>query len=124
MFEDSDIIYAYTWDNAVEDGVFVDVSGYAKKAGFVMPVALTSNLFYTHIQRETDEQTNLSLNAFLMLLAIYIKSLKERGKANTSQIRYHAEFEKDIVTEVIVNIEARSPKNPQAVMTILLPEDD
>lgn len=36
-----DIIYAYTREQAIEDGVLVDVSETAREAGFKFPVAVT-----------------------------------------------------------------------------------
>lgn len=37
-----DIIYAYTRNQAIADGVLIDVSEMAKEAGFVWPVAVTA----------------------------------------------------------------------------------
>lgn len=45
MFTDADIIYTYTREQAIEDGVLVDVSETAKEAGFKWPVALTSSVW-------------------------------------------------------------------------------
>ena len=125
MFTDEDIIYAYTWDDACDDGTFVNVSRLAKGAGFTLPVAITNNLYVTHLEGKTDNDTDLRTNTLLMLLAIHIKGLKEQGKAATNRIVYHASFGSDEegVTEVWVNIEARCPKNPEPVMTIMLPSD-
>lgn len=36
-----EVIYAYTRKQAIEDGVLVDVSTFAKEKGFLFPVALT-----------------------------------------------------------------------------------
>ena len=41
MFEKTDLIFAYTRRQAIEDGVLVDVTDAAKEAGFSVPVALT-----------------------------------------------------------------------------------
>jgi hypothetical protein len=126
MFEDMEVISCYTWDDAVNDGMFVNVSRLASKAGFTLPVAITSNLFHTHLERETEQDTDLRINTLLMLLAINIKRLKENGEANSNHIACPITFddEKDErVTQVWATIEGRSPKNPEPVMTIMLPED-
>jgi len=125
MFTDADIISCYTWDDACEDGTFVNVSRMAKGAGFTLPVAITSTIFEGHLRGETDNDTDLRTNTLLMLLAIHIKGLKDQGKAATNRIVYYASFggEEDGVTEVWVNIEGRSPMNPEPVLTIMLPSD-
>jgi len=38
------VIYSYTRAQAIEDGMFVDVTETAKEAGFKYPVAITRNL--------------------------------------------------------------------------------
>jgi hypothetical protein len=41
LFDESDLIHAYTRANAIEDGVLVDVTERAKELGFKFPVAIT-----------------------------------------------------------------------------------
>jgi hypothetical protein len=41
VFENSDLIHAYSREEAIADGVLIDVSETAKEAGFRYPVALT-----------------------------------------------------------------------------------
>lgn len=48
-----DYIYVYTRADALEDGVLVDVSELAKKAGFKVPVAITDTL---HGRLEPSEE--------------------------------------------------------------------
>ena len=47
--ENTNLIYSYTRQQAIDDGVFIDVSDMAKEAGFSVPVAVTSNLWHRHI---------------------------------------------------------------------------
>jgi hypothetical protein len=42
MFEQADIIHAYSRADAIADGVLIDVSPVAKEAGITFPVALTA----------------------------------------------------------------------------------
>src|SRR5690348_17309253 len=44
VFDDADIIHTYTREQAIADGVLVDVTPTAKEAGFKVPVALTSTV--------------------------------------------------------------------------------
>jgi hypothetical protein len=41
MFDDAEVIHAYTRADALRDGVLIDVSATARDAGFRWPVALT-----------------------------------------------------------------------------------
>jgi hypothetical protein len=41
MFEEADLIHRYTRAQAIADGVLIDVSAVARKAGITYPVALT-----------------------------------------------------------------------------------
>ena len=41
MFDDAEVIHAYTCADALRDGVLIDVSATAREAGFRWPVALT-----------------------------------------------------------------------------------
>ena len=44
-----DVVYSYTRKQAIEDGVLIDVTEQAKEAGFKIPVAITSSLWYGHV---------------------------------------------------------------------------
>ena len=41
MFDNDDLIHAYSRADAIRDGVLIDVSQTAREAGFAYPVALT-----------------------------------------------------------------------------------
>lgn len=45
-----ELIFAYTREQAISDGVLVDVSEVAKEAGFKMPVALTRAVFENYVR--------------------------------------------------------------------------
>lgn len=119
MFTDADIISCYTWDDAVNDGTFIDVSHIAKRYGYTTPVAITSTLFHDHLKDESDDITKVNIQTLLMGLASYIKAVRPES----SQITYPATFEDDSVTQLWATIEARSPSNPSPIMTIMLPSD-
>lgn len=118
-----DIIYSYTWDNAIEDGIFVEVTGLAKSWGYTIPVAITNTLFCKYIKGETEDETNRKCSSLLLSLYAKIKSSKTEGDF----IEFFEDFENSLMSEattkVWAKIEGRSPKNPAPVMTIMLPED-
>lgn len=114
-----EIISTYTLQQAIEDGIFVDVSEVARRNGFTIPVAITSNLFASYIQMKTEEQTAISLNAFLLVMYKELRNSKPDGNFFATQIN----FSKDIPITVWAVIEAQSPTDPNPAMSLMLPED-
>ena len=49
-----DLIYSYTRQQALADGVLVDATDLAREAGFVFPVALTETLYHSYIVPALD----------------------------------------------------------------------
>lgn len=45
LFKDTEIISAYTRAQAIDDGILVDITEFAREAGFRAPVAVTSGVF-------------------------------------------------------------------------------
>ncbi len=43
-FADAPVIFSYTRAQAIEDGVLVDLTAWAKETGFRIPVACTSSV--------------------------------------------------------------------------------
>jgi hypothetical protein len=115
---DSNVIYSYTWDDAIEDGTFIRVpEAIQKEAGIKYPTAITSNLYNTYIKPndKVDEQGRL-----WDLLWMFKNSpdRKDDGNMRTFTLR----FGKARVTVWVV-CEARSPDNPEPIITFMLPED-
>ncbi len=48
-FADAPVIFTYTRAQAIEDGVLVDLSEWAKETGFKIPVACTSEVWHSYI---------------------------------------------------------------------------
>lgn len=48
-FADAPVIFSYTRAQAIEDGVLVDLTEWAKETGFVIPVACTSEVWHRFI---------------------------------------------------------------------------
>ena len=48
-FEDAPVIFSYTRAQAIEDGVLVDLTAWAKETGFRIPVACTSTIWDKYI---------------------------------------------------------------------------
>lgn len=44
------IIYSYTRQQAIEDGVLIDVAELARESGFKVPVAVSDHLFHSYVE--------------------------------------------------------------------------
>jgi hypothetical protein len=49
LIEDAPVIFSYTRAQAIEDGVLVDLTEWAKETGFKIPVACTSTVWNQYI---------------------------------------------------------------------------
>lgn len=45
LWDDAEVVSVYTRAQALEDGVLVDVTGWAREAGFKIPVAVTAGVW-------------------------------------------------------------------------------
>lgn len=48
-FADAPVIFSYTRAQAIEDGVLVDLTAWAKETGFRIPVACTSSVWHGYV---------------------------------------------------------------------------
>jgi len=53
-FEGFDLIHSYSRQQAIEDGVLIDVTATAREAGFTFPVALTATVFAACAEAPAD----------------------------------------------------------------------
>ena len=65
IFGTDEIIFSYLREDALEDGVLVDVSEMAKEAGFRFPVAITQDLHATITPNDTEKSYGQSYDGRL-----------------------------------------------------------
>lgn len=117
---DSNIVSVYTRQQAIEDGIFVDVTLTARSWGFRIPVAITTNLFNTHIKADTEDKTSTRLNAFLGVLRMKITESKQDDNMLCTKIAF---YNSDEMVDVWAVVEGQSPDDPSPAMNVMLPED-
>jgi len=118
-----DVIYAYTRQNAIDDGTFVDVTKTAKEAGVKWEVAVTRNLYDTYIDPENmpvGQDKDGRLWDLLWMLTCCLKGTI--GKCDGNMATYPVIFGNKTV-EVWAVVEAQSPTDPTPAINIMLPED-
>ncbi len=122
MTDDWDVVYSYTRKQAIEDGVLVDVSDFAKEeVGFKVPVALTSALYNGYIKSDLPGQDETGrLWDVLCLLVMKAKNCKD------STLFYDVIFQITEDKQETIKIKAViSPGDSfEPVMTIMLSEED
>lgn len=123
---DWNLIFSYSRQQAIDDGVLIDVTEEAKRIGFKVQTVVTSNLFHRYLDPpaglEGDGQSVTGRLHDLMVLALFAA---KRG-VNTDRVTFKVAFlmapgRKETI-EAIVHIGPGDNREP--VLTIMLPEDD
>ena len=130
-FITDEYLSVYTRQQAIEDGIFVDVTEQAKRAGFKIPVAITSNLFSTYLKSYGDdkqkagEETQKAVDNFLLKVHNLIAVHEEKDSSTLLELL--VPFHNGEQVEVWVAVEPASmddlslKMNP--ALNIMLPED-
>lgn len=124
--EDMNLIYSYSRKEALEDGVLIDVSEIAKEAGFIIPTAVTSNLYETYVKpSDAVNQCGQSIEGrlwdILQLLRLSIKDIEP----DTSILFFHVNF---LMQNGIKRVKLKSViaggDNGEPVLTIMNENED
>ncbi len=115
MSSEPEIISWYGREEAVEDGVLVDVSDMAKIAGIRYPVAITKTIWEKYINFPDKDERLWNL-----LWEFRIKALHNQ----TDQLSFNMSFEVNGKRELVIIWAVCSPGDLfEPVITIMTPED-
>jgi len=113
--ETDNVICSYTWDNAIEDGTFIRIDDkIVQEAGYKYPLAFTNNLFSTHIKNDDKSIENGRIWDILWMM--------KHGKMDGNMVTFKVKLGNTLVT-LWGFCEARSPNNPEPILTVMKPED-
>jgi hypothetical protein len=127
MNENNPIIFAYSRKDAIADGVLVDVSNTARKAGFLLPIAVTSAVWGGCVavppgvsgQDEVERLWNV-LN--MLFIAVWLK------KWSGSEIRYRLHVRNDNADGPPPLVELKAvgghDDDGSPCVTIMFPDED
>lgn len=126
-----DVISSYTRAQAIADGVLIDVTEQAAKAGFNFPVAVTVTLWDKYIEwtdeddaKQTLQDTNGRLWDVLCMLHFAIK----RSKSTDHLFYQLSVIPRDGRSRKAKLIKLKSTVGPgdnfEPVITIMLPDED
>ena len=87
------LICCYTRKRAIDDGIMVDVSDFVSDFGFIVPVAITNNLFTRYIQ-PTNKLSNAGQSSeSRMIDLLVVMMIKLFQRPNTEQISFNVSFD-------------------------------
>lgn len=130
--DDFELIFAYTREQAIEDGVLIDVSKMATEAGIKLPVAVTEAVWNTYInwdEEDSKKQTLQDLEGRLWDVLYMLKIAILKLKNNESQLRYQLSVvPRDGKSTKAKLTTLKSICGPgdkgEPVITIMLPKED
>lgn len=127
-FEDAPVIFSYTRAQAIEDGVLVDLTEWAKETGFRVPVACTSAVWHGYVvpPRGTEalgQSERGRAHDVLWMLFVAIKAAKAPCQ---DQLLYRVLFllAPGRTEEVTLKAHFGPGDDGEPVMTIMLPDED
>lgn len=87
MFNEDDIVFRYTRDDAIQDGVLVDVSNPAKEAGFSIPLVgarqgIQRTVAHMRGQRTDDAKRRFTRRHMGSTDSIRLKQSFQRAREN------------------------------------------
>lgn len=126
-----DVVFAYTREQAITDGVLVDVSSVASNSGFQIPVAVTSTVWELYIEwtdEDSDKQTIQDESGRLadVLWMLYLACKKNKGESSIKYELYiipRDGFSKKPVLVTLKSIISGGDAG-EPVITIMLPNED
>lgn len=125
MFDESDIIFAYTHREAIADGNLIDVSNTAKEAGFKWPIALTCAVWneYVRVPEGVDGQDEAGrLWDILVMLITAIRLETHKGRALLFQVMVRNEPRR--TTVVALKAISGPDDDGEPCLTVMLPDED
>ncbi|GMV29091.1 MAG: hypothetical protein AMXMBFR59_12160 [Rhodanobacteraceae bacterium] len=129
MFTPDDVVHTYTRDDAIQDGVLVDVSHPAKQAGFTIPLALTARVFsecvyWPETEAAVQDETG-RLWDVLFMAAVAARAAARRGQGGRINFELHVVPRGGRTPELTtLSLHVGPGDHGEPVATILAPDED
>ncbi len=120
-----EIISMYTRSQAIQDGVLIDVTTFAKSLGITLPCAITATLWgiveADTLAEEAGETTASRLADLLQMMKVGVRGMS--GDADT--LLFQVQLTKCGNPKVVTVKGICGPgDDPRPVLTLMLPEED
>lgn len=123
---DDHVIFRYTRAQAVDDGVLIDLTEWAKETGFTIPVACTATVWYEWIV-PPDATRALGQSergrAHDVLWVLYV-AIRRGGHGDRLEFEVIFLTEPDRHTTVRLKAICGPGDNAEPVLTIMMPNED
>lgn len=123
---ESHLIFSYTRKMAIEDGVLIDVTANAKEVGFSLHTVVTDNLFHGYVVPpaglDGEGQSMLGRLHDLLMLARVAAGGQPDGDRVSFKVAFLMRPGHLETVQVILHIGPGD--HGEAVLTLMLPEDD
>ncbi len=113
------VVSSYTRQQAINDGVLIDVSTLAAALGFNYPVAITDSV-NAHYERGYKGFEPCAVHR--SLLTDVLHAIRQSSRSS-NQLQYVAHFDRRSDTPVPVIVEIGPGDTPEPVITIMLSQD-
>ena len=126
-FEGAPIIYSYTREQAIEDGVLADLTPWAKETGFTIPVACTATVWNQYVVPEENnsvlgQSERGRAHDLLWMLYLAIKKQPEAADLLIFEVIFlNAGGKRETVKLKAI---CGPGDNAEAVLTVMLPNED
>lgn len=124
LFDGNEFIHRYTRQQAIADGVLIDVSNMAKETGFRIPVAVTASVWADYVRvpigvEAQDEQGRLWDILWMLKYAI-----QQSSDANLLHFQLHVRNSNEKADLVHLKAICGPDDDGSPCLTILLPNED
>ena len=128
FWSDAEVISTYTREQAIDDGVLVDVSQLAQEAGFIVPVAMTSEAWRKCVYWPTDYGSHQDETGRLWDVLYLAFLAMKRAKSGGTQLIYKllcipADGSSLDALEVELKLISGPGDDGEHVITIMLPNE-
>ena len=133
MFTAADVIYTYTREQALQDGVLIDISSTAREAGYLYPVAVTSRVWSEVITPDERTRSCGQSEAGRMwdMLTMLKHYIRRKNTGQTVIFKFYAimpdkygQVNCEDPRLVTLKSECHPGDNWEPVITIMLPNED
>ncbi len=121
--QDAELVFAYTWEQAIADGVLVDVTGMAKEAGFRYPVSLTSNVWDTFVRVPEGVEAQDEAGRLWDILTMLRFAIKQGKDGSELLFQLHVRNENERARLVTLKSVCGPDGNGSPCITIMLPDE-
>lgn len=129
-FADMPVVFSYTRRQAIEDGVLVDLTEWARETGFRIPVACTATVWHQYIAppegtRALGQSERGRAHDLLWLLYTNIRACKHKGEGD-DRLLYKVIFLQTPHRQETVTLKATCGPGDhgEPVLTVMLPTED